>query len=117
MENQPKKPILHRDAYTFGWICSLDIEYEAACLMLDEQHKGLDSDDDDFKLYTLGRMKNQSVVIAALSTTEPGQDSVASVADQMKLLFPSLNFFLIVGIGSGVPTADAAIRLGDVVVS
>jgi nucleoside phosphorylase len=36
---------------------------------------------------------------------------------QMRLAFTSTRFWLIVGIGGGVPRKDVDIRLGDVVIS
>jgi nucleoside phosphorylase len=35
----------------------------------------------------------------------------------MKIAFPSIRFGLIVGIGGGMPSEEADIRLGDIVVS
>ena len=40
-----------------------------------------------------------------------------SVAVQMKSKFVSIQFGLMVGIGSGVPSAESELQLGDVVIS
>jgi nucleoside phosphorylase len=46
-----------------------------------------------------------------------GISSAAAVASQMKSRFLSIRFGLMVGIGDGVPSVKADIRLGDVVIS
>ena len=46
-----------------------------------------------------------------------GTNSAAAVVVQMKLAFASIRFGLMVGIGGGVPSVEADIRLGDVVIS
>jgi nucleoside phosphorylase len=43
--------------------------------------------------------------------------SVAMLAMQTKATFPAIRFGLMVGIGGGVPSKEADIRLGDIVVS
>ncbi|KAN0074911.1 Quinonprotein alcohol dehydrogenase-like superfamily [Elaphomyces granulatus] len=105
-------PRRHREDYTVGWICALPIELAAAQEMLDEEHEGFDHD-----LYTLGRIGKHNVVIACLPKGQTGTNSAAAVAAQMTSAFISIRFGLMVGIGGGVPTAEADIRLGDVVVS
>jgi nucleoside phosphorylase len=46
-----------------------------------------------------------------------GTNSAAAVAVQTKIAFPSTRFGLMVGIGGGVHSQEADIRLGDVVIS
>jgi nucleoside phosphorylase len=96
-----------REDYTVGWVCALPIELAAAQEML-----GFDHD-----LYTLGRIGKHNVVIACLPKGQTGTNSAATVAAQMMSAFTSIRFGLMVGIGGGVPTPEADIRLGDVVVS
>jgi hypothetical protein len=62
-------------------------------------------------LYTLGRIGEHNVVIACLPAGQIGNNSAAAVAMQMKLAFPSIRFGLMVGIGGGVPSEDADVRL------
>ncbi|KAF4210319.1 hypothetical protein CNMCM5878_004636 [Aspergillus fumigatiaffinis] len=103
--------------YTVGWVCALPVELAAARKMLDEKHPDPPQDASDSNLYTLGRIGEHDVVIACLPAGRTGTNSAAGVAVQMKAKFKSIRFGLMVGIGGGVPSAGADIRLGDVVVS
>ncbi|OCL02639.1 putative kinesin [Glonium stellatum] len=104
----------YRKNYSVGWVCALPIELAAAKMMLDEEHE---PSSQDANLYTLGRIGKHNVVIACLPAGQMGTNSAAIVAAQMKSTFKSIRFGLMVGIGGGVPGAEADIRLGDVVVS
>jgi nucleoside phosphorylase len=88
---------LRRDEYTVGWVCALPVEMAAAQEMLDEEHGDLEHDpaNTDENLYALGTV----------------------VATQLRATFRAIRFGLMVGIGGGVPSAEADVRLGDVVVS
>jgi nucleoside phosphorylase len=110
-------PRLQREQYTVGWVCALSIELAAAQEMLDEEHENLHHDADDTNIYTLGRIGEHNVVIACLPDGQTGTHSAATVAMQMKSAFKSIRFGLMVGVGGGVPSEEANIRLGDVVVS
>ena len=103
--------------YTVGWICALPIELTAAQEMMDEEHEDLPQISDDVNIYTLGRIREHNVVVACLPAGQTGTNSAAAVAMQMKSSFPSIRFGLMVGIGGGVPSTEADVRLGDVVVS
>lgn len=107
---------LHRDKYTVGWVCALPIELAAAQEMLDEEHEGLDWDANDSNLYTLGSIGKHNVVVPCLPAGQTGNNSVAAVVVQMKSSFSAVRFALMVGIGGGVPSAEADKRLGDVVI-
>jgi nucleoside phosphorylase len=108
---------LSHDDYTVGWVCALPIELAAAQAMLDEQHHDLPQNSVDANTYTLGRIGNHNVVLACLPAGQTGTNSAAAVAMQMKSTFRAIRFGLMVGIGGGVPSAEADIRLGDIVVS
>jgi nucleoside phosphorylase len=108
---------LRRDEYTVGWVCALPIELEAAQAMLDEEHRTPERVYRDTNIYTCRRVGSHNVVIACLPSGQTGTNSAAVVAAQMRLSFKSTQFGLMVGIGGGVPSAGADIRLGDVVVS
>ena len=110
-------PSLTRDDYTVGWVCALPIELAAAQAMLDEQHPDLPQTGDDANTYVLGRIGPHNVVLACLPAGQTGTNSAAVVATQMKSTFRAIRFDLMVGIGGGVPSAEADIRLGDIVVS
>jgi len=106
----------HED-YGVGWVCALPVELAAARVMLDEEHEPLGQNANDTNLYTLGQIGEHNVVIACLPAGQMGTNSAAAVAIQMKSTFKSIRFGLMVGIGGGVPSAEADIRLGDVVIS
>lgn len=103
--------------YTVGWVCALPVELAAAKEMLDEEYLGALRGHDDEDIYTLGKIAEHNVVIACLPAGQYGTNSAAAVAMRMRAKFPSLRFGLLVGIGGGVPSSEADIRLGDVVIS
>ena len=110
------KCLRHED-YTVGWVSALPLELAAATKMLDEIHQSLLQDPSDTNTYTLGTIGKHNVVLACLPAGQIGTNSAAKVATLMRWSFKSLRFCLLVGIGGGVPSANADIRLGDVVVS
>ncbi|KAJ5721416.1 uncharacterized protein N7483_009350 [Penicillium malachiteum] len=89
----------------------------AAVAMLDERHNDLPARPNDSNTYILGRIFGHNVAIACLPSGVYGTTSAAAVAIQMQSTFKSIRFGLMVGIGGGVPSGSADIRLGDVVVS
>ncbi|KAL3459200.1 nucleoside phosphorylase domain-containing protein [Aspergillus heterothallicus] len=111
------KPPQSRDDYTVGWISALPIELAAAQALLDEVHPNLRVPQNDHNTYTLGKIGEHNVVIACLPSGIYGTTSAATVATRLSSTFPSVRFGLMVGIGGGIPSRDADIRLGDVVVS
>jgi nucleoside phosphorylase len=110
---------LRRDEYTVGWVCALPVELAAAQEMLDEEHHDLERNpaDNDENLYALGSIGGHNVAIVCLPAGRIGNNPAAAVSTQMRATFKAIRFGLMVGIGGGVPSADADIRLGDVVVS
>lgn len=108
---------LRREDYTVGWVCALPVELAAAQEMLDEEHETLPRNPHDTNIYTCGRIGEHNVVIACLPKGQTGTNSAAAVASQMQSAFTNIRFGLMVGIGGGVPSEEADIRLGDVVVS
>ena len=99
-----------------GWVSALPIEHAAAELMLDEIHQAPPKHATDSNVYMLGRIGGHNVVTVCLPFGQMGTNSAAAVASQMKLRFVSIEFILMVGIGGGVPSPQADIRLGDVVI-
>lgn len=110
-------PRLRHEDYTVGWVCALPIELAAGQAMLDERHDNLPQNSDDANIYTLGRIGKHNVVLACLPAGQTGTNSAAAAATQMKSSFRMIRFGLMVGIGGGVPSAEADIHLGDIVVS
>lgn len=89
----------------------------AAVSMLDERHPGLPTKPNDNNTYILGRIHGHNVAITCLPSGIYGTTSATTVATQMQSTFESIRFGLLIGIGGGVPSGSADIRLGDVVVS
>jgi hypothetical protein len=108
---------LSRESYTVGWVSALPVEMRAALALLDEVYADVTKHQNDDNTYTLGDMAGHNCVIACLPAGVYGITSASHVASQMQLTFPSIKFWLMVGIGGGAPTEKADIRLGDVVVS
>ncbi|KAJ5715197.1 uncharacterized protein N7483_012378 [Penicillium malachiteum] len=108
---------LSHDHYTVGWICALPLEMAAAKLMMDSIHPSLPSPSTDQNTYILGNIGEHNIVIACLPGGAYGNVSAATVAMQLLSTFHSIRFGLMVGIGGGIPSSNADIRLGDIVVS
>jgi nucleoside phosphorylase len=68
-------------------------------------------------MYILGNIGEHNIVIACLPSGAYSYVSAATVAMQLLSSFQSIRFGLMVGIGGGVPSSKADIRLGDIVVS
>jgi Phosphorylase superfamily len=112
----PSRAVSHDD-FTVAWICALPLEMAAAVAMLDVKYDDLPTNSKDQNTYVLGRIGNHNVVIACLPSGVYGTTSATTLAAQIHYTFKSIRFSLMVGIGGGVPSKDADIRLGDVVVS
>ncbi|GMF68663.1 unnamed protein product [Aspergillus oryzae] len=67
--------------------------------------------------YTLGSIHGHNIVVACLPSGVYGTIAASTVISQLCSTFPKIQFGLMVGIGGGVPSTGADIRLGDVVVS
>ncbi|CEN62898.1 hypothetical protein ASPCAL09526 [Aspergillus calidoustus] len=110
---EPREPTVYD--YTVGIICALDKELLAVRYLLDSTHPEVTVLPRDTNTYTLGTLSKHGVVATCLPAAEYGTNAAASVASQMYLSFPAIQFCLLVGIAGGVPSKDD-IRLGDVVV-
>ncbi|PKY04544.1 violaceus kinesin [Aspergillus campestris IBT 28561] len=109
--------ICTHDDYTIAWICALPLELAAAKVMLNEVHDPLPQPPTDHNVYTLGSVSGHNVVLACLPGGVYGTISATAVASHMVSTFRRIRFGLMVGIGGGVPSPRADIRLGDVVIS
>ncbi|KAJ5889620.1 hypothetical protein N7504_010430 [Penicillium tannophilum] len=103
--------------YSLAWICALPLELAAAQAMLEETHPSLTSTAITNITYTLGKIAGHNIVIACLPSGVYGTISATSVVSQIQSIFPNIRYGVMVGIGGGVPSGTADIRLGDVVVS
>ncbi|KAI9682573.1 MAG: hypothetical protein M1822_006871 [Bathelium mastoideum] len=105
-------PLTHQD-YSVGWVCALKEELAVAIVMLEKEHPDLPIPESDRNAYTLGSIGDHNIAIAALPEGDIGNNPAATVATRMTCTFPSIKFWLMVGIGGGVPPN---VRLGDIVV-
>ncbi|KAF3146779.1 hypothetical protein TWF569_006243 [Orbilia oligospora] len=102
---------------TIGWVCAIAIELAAVRALLDEEYDPLPMHYMETNVYAFGRMGKHNIVIACLPAGKYGTVSAATVASEMRWHFPDIRFYLMVGVGGGVPSEVNDIRLGDVVVS
>ncbi|KAJ5723915.1 hypothetical protein N7488_001950 [Penicillium malachiteum] len=107
---------VHAD-YTLACICALPLELAAAEAMLDERHRTLPSKTITQATYLLGKIAGHNVIVTCLPAGIYGITSAAVVLSQILSTFPNVRCGLMVGIGGGVPSNMADIRLGDVGVS
>ncbi|KAK6199684.1 hypothetical protein LQW54_010002 [Pestalotiopsis sp. IQ-011] len=109
--------------YRIALIAVLEIEAQAALLMLDHTHEGefpLHRGDD--YVFHAGDINGRNVVVATFPAgSNYGTGAAASLASQTKSYFRNLWFGLLVGVAAGLPnhskTPAVDIRLGDVLVA
>lgn len=71
----------------------------------------------DQNTYILGSIGEHNIVVASLPSGAYGNTSAATVGMQLLSSFQAIRLGSMVGIGGGVPSGNADIRLGDIVVS
>lgn len=103
--------------FTIGWIAPLPLELTAARFALDEDFGPLTVDGHTYHGGKIGQHYIVMAVQYAMST-----NAASALAERMRIAFKSLQYFLVVGIGGGVPSygrvdTSNQIVLGDVVVS
>lgn len=104
--------------YTIAWICALPVEKVAADAVMEALHEGpSEVHPDDHNAYQLGSIGKHKVVITCLPLGCYGTTNATIVATQIKLSFPAIKVYLMVGVGGGIPSATNDIRLSDIVVS
>ncbi|RBA14660.1 hypothetical protein FPRO05_13471 [Fusarium proliferatum] len=113
-------PDARQSDFLIGWVCILQAEYSAALHVLDKSYgtdedAGFISGKDDPNKYRLGRIGPHYVVINRPRHGWSGQLPASKIVNGMKSTFPGMRFWLLVGIGGGVPSQKADVRLGDVV--
>ncbi|KAK2750099.1 hypothetical protein FQN57_004591 [Myotisia sp. PD_48] len=104
--------------YTVGWIAPLPLELTAARGMF--EHGIFKTIHRNGYSYDVGKIGQHFVVMAVQSKI--GTDEASGLATRMLSVFKNIEYFLVVGIGGGVPSyglpgARSEIVLGDVVVS
>ncbi|KAG9502013.1 hypothetical protein J7337_007723 [Fusarium musae] len=116
----PLPPNVKQSHFLVGWVCILQEEYSAVRHVLDKRYgtdheAGFISGKGDSNTYELGRIGEHYVVINLPPAGIYGQISAFKIVSGMKSTFPHMRFWMLVGIGGGVPSQRADIRLGDVV--
>jgi hypothetical protein len=118
-----ESPSLNHDAYTVGWVATLDCELDAARLSLDKEHKSLPAAPDDPNSYILGEIGVHNVTVVFPPEGQSGISPATHIVTNMTRTFRNIRFVLLVGIGGGAPAAPNVenpvmdIHLGDVIVS
>ncbi|KAI8682505.1 MTA/SAH nucleosidase [Fusarium sp. Ph1] len=103
--------------YTVGWICALPKEMAAAEEMLDKIYQTPPQHRQDENNYVVGQIAHLKIVVGCLPSGHVGTTSAAMVAGHMRQTFTALEYFLLVGVGGGLPSENSDVRLGDVVIS
>jgi len=103
--------------YSIGWIAPLPLELIAAKAVLDKDHGDIHVDG---YIYHGGEIGKHNIVMAVQSRM--GTDAASDLAARMRAAFRNIEYFVVVGIGGGVPGygspgARSLVVLGDVVVS
>ncbi|KAK6330395.1 hypothetical protein TWF696_003492 [Orbilia brochopaga] len=106
---------LTRSSFTILWMCAHPLELFAARDMLQEPSNAVPLPADDPNEYILGSIGRHHIVVTLVDPHNIDRDAEA-VAKQAKQTFRHLRFCLVVGIGSGFPSPERDLHLGDVVV-
>jgi nucleoside phosphorylase len=92
-------------------VCALPVKLAAARAMLNEKHedaiRGVSNNDKN--VYCIGLVAGHNVVIVCLPAGRIRNNPALTVATQMQAAFKGIQFRLMVGIGGGVPSAEADI--------
>lgn len=107
---------LRHENYKVAIICALPQELMAVRALFDQSHRNLPQHASDANKYALGSLGTYNVVAACLPSGRYGTNAAAKVASDIEKTFPALKWYLVVGIGGGIPSREHDIRLGDVVV-
>ncbi|KAL4938528.1 hypothetical protein BDV06DRAFT_231694 [Aspergillus oleicola] len=99
--------------YMVGIICALPEELRAIQCVFDSTDPTPPRAPRDTNTYTVGLIDEHDVVAACLLAGEYGLNAAASVASQMRMAFPAVDFCLLVGVAGGdvvvgVPTGSRA---------
>ncbi|CAI6334823.1 unnamed protein product [Periconia digitata] len=109
---------LDLEAYTVLLLCPLEVEAQAAELMLDGYHEGVhERAPGQNTIYSLGSIGCHNVAIASYPVGEVGIGVSGSMAAEALRDFPNLEIGFLIGIAAGIPSSTKDIRLGDVAVA
>ena len=109
------QPPEKRRRYSVGWIAPLPLELTAAKAVLDEDYVEMCVHK---YIYYGGRIGSHNIVMAV--QPRMGTDAASDLAARMREAFRGVEYFLVVGIGGGVPRygppgEKSEIVLGDVI--
>lgn len=117
MNERSWKSSLEPQKYNIAIVCALPKEHLAVRLLFDEKHHKPNIPSEDSNQYAFGCIGSHNAVTACLPVGNYGTSPAALVIANMKRTFTSIKYYLLVGIGGGIPSKRNDIRLGDVVVS
>src|ERR1700743_3457578 len=100
-----KRSRLDPGDFTVAWISALPLEFAAAEAMLDEEYEIYYKQ----PKYNLGRVGSHNIVLVCLPAGQTGTISANAVVMELRHIFTSIQFGLLVGIGGGVPSNEADI--------
>ncbi|KAL3493356.1 hypothetical protein BJX62DRAFT_235428 [Aspergillus germanicus] len=104
--------------YTIAWIACDNDEYQAARLMLDEQH-GDYAPRQRFcggSWYTLGEAAGNKVVLIMAIADDDQIRELACLSIDLEIHFPNVRACMVISVGAVFPREGHDVRLGDVVV-
>ncbi|PTB66817.1 purine and uridine phosphorylase [Trichoderma citrinoviride] len=109
-----------REDFEIAFICALEVEFEALCLVVDEfwdeEENVYGKVDGDANNYRTGRIGKHNVVLLLLSRI--GKVSAANAASSLRASFPRLRLAALVGGCAAAPRSKHTdILLGDVIIS
>ena len=84
---------------------------------MDEKYLALPVQPNNENTYILGRIGAYNIVIACLPYGMIGNNSTATVANNIVYSFKSIKIRLMVSISSGTPREETDIRFSDIIIS
>ncbi|CAG8242163.1 unnamed protein product [Penicillium salamii] len=104
--------------YHVGWICQSIEDYGAVCELIEEEYPIITAPlkPSIHTPYQLARIEKHNVVINIPSIDSSAELLPIEVARGLKVQFPSIRFFLMVGSGAISNVNGTSVKMGDVVV-
>ncbi|KAJ6153608.1 purine and uridine phosphorylase [Penicillium chermesinum] len=119
--NQYQRSLFSTSDYNIAWICPTRLVYTAARTFLDQaQDPSGHLVSLNTAFHTLGSIGKRRILIATCRDQEydeVGSPLSSDVISDVLLHYDNICIFMIIGLGSGLPTPKNDIRLGDIVVA
>ncbi|CAJ0552360.1 Ff.00g063390.m01.CDS01 [Fusarium sp. VM40] len=105
-----------REDFEIAVICALRREYDAVCLLFDDDGDTYGRVNNDYNNYETGRIGRFHVVVVLLGDIGPVSSGSATTA--LRISYPNIKMALVVGVCGAVPKlGDDNIRCGDIIIS